>query len=92
MYENYEPPQGINIDGEKEVQKPESYEEQRQRLAVEQAGMSKEQIMSIQGGMDLDAIPELARARNEHRWVKRGIKMSCEGGNHPHHSHFLVSR
>ena len=26
----------------------------------------------------------------EHNWVKRGIKVSCEGANHPHHSHFLV--
>jgi len=28
--------------------------------------------------------------RVEHNWVKRGIKVSCEGANHPHHSHFLL--
>ena len=28
----------------------------------------------------------------KHHWVKRGIKISCEGGNHPHHSHFLVNK
>lgn len=37
--------------------------------------------------IDLDKLPEV-----KHNWVKRGIKVSCEGANHPHHSHFLVKR
>ena len=28
----------------------------------------------------------------KHNWVQRGIKVSCEGAGHPHHSHFLVKR
>lgn len=35
--------------------------------------------------LDLNNLPTV-----EHNWVKRGIKMSCEGASHPHHSHFLV--
>lgn len=23
--------------------------------------------------------------KSEHRWVDRGLKMTCEGGNHPYH-------
>lgn len=28
----------------------------------------------------------------KHNWVKRGIKVNCEGADHPYHSHFLVKR
>jgi hypothetical protein len=37
--------------------------------------------------IDLDHLPKV-----EHNWIKRGIKVSCEGAGHPHHSHFLVKR
>ncbi len=30
--------------------------------------------------------------KQEHSWVRRGIKLSCEGAAHPHHSHFLTKR
>ncbi len=30
--------------------------------------------------------------KQEHSWVRRGIKLSCEGAGHPHHSHFLTKR
>jgi len=28
----------------------------------------------------------------KHQWVKRGVVVSCEGGDHPSHRHFLVKR
>lgn len=28
----------------------------------------------------------------KHNWVKRGIKVNCEGAGHPYHGHFLVNR
>jgi hypothetical protein len=28
----------------------------------------------------------------KHNWVERGIKVSCEGADHPHHSHFLIKK
>lgn len=52
--------------------------------------MSKEQYMEnfpAEYKLDLDNFP-----KHKHNWVQRGIKMSCEGANHPHHSHFLVKR
>lgn len=35
--------------------------------------------------LDLDSLP-----KQTHHWVKRGIVMSCEGGDHVSHRHFLV--
>lgn len=28
----------------------------------------------------------------QHNWVRRGLKLSCEGANHPNHSHILVGK
>lgn len=63
----------------------ESYKELKARLAEEQAGKTKEDVIHETGGIDLDNLP-----KQKHNWVQRGIKMSCEGAQHPHHSHFLV--
>lgn len=65
----------------------ENYRKLQQRLAQELAGQTKESVLREQGGMDLDDLP-----KQDHSWVRRGIKMSCEGAMHPHHSHFLVRR
>lgn len=61
------------------------------------------QIESIaeEQGVDIDTAAELYAKESEytfdisklrevkHNWVRRGLKVSCEGANHPHHSHFL---
>lgn len=41
----------------------------------------------IEYSIDLDNLPTV-----KHKWISRGAKMSCEGADHPHHSHFLVRR
>lgn len=69
-----------------------TYEQHQVELKVEQEGLSKDQVMEQMSGkhefaLDLDNLP-----KQQHNWVKRGIKMSCEGAMHPHHSHFLVKR
>lgn len=61
----------------------ESFSQLKARLAEEK--QTKEQVLQETGGIDLDNIPG-----QQHIWVKRGIKVSCEGARHPHHSHFLV--
>lgn len=33
--------------------------------------------------IDMDNLP-----KQEHRWVDRGVVMSCEGAGHPNHRHF----
>lgn len=68
----------------------EDYKQYKQRLAAEQAGKSKDEVMSelkAEYKLDLDNLP-----RQQHNWIERGLKVSCEGANHPHHSHFLVTR
>lgn len=47
---------------------------------------TKEELLQA-GGTDLDNLP-----KQTHIWVRRGLKMSCEGAQHPHHSHFLIRR
>lgn len=67
----------------------ESYQEYQDRLQTEQAGLTKEDIMELPAEykLDLDNLP-----RQKHNWVHRGIKVNCEGANHPFHSHFLIRR
>jgi hypothetical protein len=61
----------------------ESYQELQDKLKA--SGQTKQDVINETGGIDLDNLP-----RQEHNWVRRGIKMSCEGAPHPHHSHFLT--
>ena len=54
--------------------------------------MSNEEVLdmlqkSSEHAIDLDNLPTV-----KHNWVKRGVKVSCEGADHPYHSHFLVKR
>jgi len=62
----------------------ETYSEQKARLIVEQANLTKEDVIRETGGIDLDNLP-----KQGHHWVKRGLVMSCEGV-HANHRHFLV--
>jgi hypothetical protein len=41
--------------------------------------------------VNLDDLVEQGR-QVKHIWVDRGAKMSCEGAQHPHHSHFKVAK
>lgn len=47
----------------------------------------KQQGEEVEYAIDLNNLP-----KQNHNWVRRGDKVSCEGGNHPHHSHFLTKR
>lgn len=66
----------------------ENFKELKARLAEEQAGMTKDEVMKqldAEYVADLDNMP-----KQKHVWVKRGIVVSCEGAMHPSHRHFLV--
>lgn len=65
----------------------ESFKQFKERLQAEQAGLTKDDVLRETGGVDLDNLP-----KQVHIWVKRGLKVSCEGAMHPHHSHFLVGK
>ena len=70
----------------------ETYDDQKDRQKTEQEGMTKAEVAAemekySEYVQDLDNMP-----KSDHMWVKRGLKMSCEGAQHAHHSHFLVNR
>jgi hypothetical protein len=54
-------------------------------VSVQEAAHMFEQ--SSEYSLDLGNLP-----KQKHNWVNRGIKVSCEGAGHPHHSHFLIKR
>ncbi len=68
------------------------YDDYRAELKAEQKDLSKDEIMDAMSekseyAVDLNELPKL-----KHNWIERGIKVSCEGAGHPHHSHFLPKR
>jgi len=70
----------------------ESYTDFKDGIKEEQSNLSKEEILDMMNNkheytQDLNNLPSV-----EHNWVERGLKVSCEGANHPYHSHFLVKR
>lgn len=67
-----------------------SYQETVQDMI--DSGTSREEILQYardnsEHAVDLDNLPSV-----KHNWVRRGIKLSCEGAGHPSHSHFLFKR
>lgn len=66
--------------------------EREAAVREEQQDMTREEIAAemeqrAESTLDLDRLPSV-----EHNWVSRGLKVSCEGAAHPHHSHFKVKR
>lgn len=64
------------------------YKEYRKGLEAKQSGMSREEVEELlqkksEYTLDLDNIKPTA-----HRWVDRGLVMSCEGGGHETHRAF----
>jgi hypothetical protein len=61
------------------------WEEHLEQLKQEQAGKSRDQVKAelsetSEHVFDPDTVTPV-----QHRWVDRGLKMSCEGAGHPHH-------
>lgn len=74
-----------------DVQTPavESYKELKERIRVEQAHKTKQQVLEDMKQQsefvtDLDNLPR----SSEHMWVDRGAVVSCEGAGHQPHRHF----
>lgn len=67
------------------IPSPVPYEQQRREAVAEQATMSREDIKkqlaeTSEAIFDPENLP-----RRTHNWVDRGLKVSCEGADHPHH-------
>lgn len=65
--------------------KPQSYQEYREQLKEKQSQQTYEQIRQQMEARN-EAIVELDNLpKQEHLWIDRGLKMTCEAGNHPYH-------
>jgi hypothetical protein len=61
------------------------YEDYQKELETEQATKSREEIkQELVDNSEHVFDPETAPTQN-HRWIDRGLKLSCEGANHPNH-------
>lgn len=67
------------------ISKPQTYEEHRQEVANEQSTMSREDIASLMASESETTFDPETVKKPKHRWVDRGLKMSCEGAGHPNH-------
>lgn len=68
-----------------EVEKPQSYEEYREAIKEKQSNLTYEQIKQQMQARS-DAIVELDNLpTQQHVWTDRGLKLTCEGANHPYH-------
>ena len=62
-----------------------TYKEYQEEIKSEQSGMSYDDIkhamaMRNESVVELDNLP-----KQQHKWVDRGLKFTCEGANHPTH-------
>lgn len=65
------------------------YEERKQQLEQESAGKSRQQVAEqLSETAEHVFDPDNAKPI-QHNWIRRGIKMSCEGAGHPHHQTWL---
>ncbi len=64
------------------------YAEQLAELHAEQSTMSLADIKQQMVQQSDATFDPATVAPPQHRWVDRGLKMSCEGAGHPNHSHF----
>lgn len=70
----------------------ETYEEFKSAVKDEQSSMTKDEVRELMQKrseylVDLENTPS-----QQHRWVDRGLVMSCEGAGHPNHRSFKAVR
>jgi hypothetical protein len=75
-----------------EVEKPQSYEEYREAIKEKQSNLTYEQIKQQMQARS-DAIVELDNLpKQNHIWIDRGLKMTCEYAGHPWHETFKIRK
>ena len=66
----------------------EDYKKYKDELKKEQAELTREEIAEMMGKRsEFTFDPDTAKPV-EHRWISRGLVMSCENAGHPHHQSF----
>lgn len=62
-----------------------SYKEYREKIKEKQADMEPKEIERLMKRQSEYSVNLDDMKPQEHVWVDRGMKYSCEGGIHPHH-------
>ena len=61
------------------------YPEYQAQLEAEQAGKSREQVTEDMKTKSEYIFDPATAPKQLHRWIDRGLKLSCEGAAHPYH-------
>lgn len=79
-----------------------TYEDQQAEIKAEQAGMSRGEVASHLRHQEdpyrpgqprfTDVFDPETATPQKHRWIDRGLKMSCEGAGHPMHQAWKIGR
>lgn len=65
-----------------------SYKEKKEAIRNKQSNMSYEDVKAILARRS-DYMFEMDNVQpQQHNWIDRGAKLSCENAGHPHHSAF----
>lgn len=67
-------------------------QERKTAVEAEQESMSHDEIADLMQKSFEYAVDLNNLEKQKHNWVDRGLKISCEGAGHPHHSHFKVRK
>lgn len=58
----------------------------RDELQAEQGNMSKQEVVEMLKQQGATIVADIDNFKpQEHRWVDRGVIISCEGAGHPYH-------
>lgn len=69
-----------------------TYKEYKEQLKAEQQDLSKDEIIELMNKQH-EYVADLDNLKPQtHRWVDRGLVMSCEGAGHPNHRSFKIKR
>ena len=61
------------------------YEEYREKLKAEQQGKTRDELTEELRTKTEHVFDPATAPKQGHRWIDRGLKMSCEGAGHPYH-------
>lgn len=61
------------------------YEEYQAELRAEQEGRSREEVLGAMKQKTEYVFDPATAPKQAHRWVERGLVLSCEGAGHPYH-------
>ena len=65
-----------------------SYEDDKAQIKEDQETLTREEVAEMLRKKNEHVFDPETAPKLEHRWVDRGLKMSCEGASHPMHQSY----